>query len=67
MSLAGQGGGTEDIAITTAMVHGDVITIDASFTLPDPGTYSLTTKPTTLKVNGEYIIGAGYKNLKAPG
>lgn len=66
LSVAGQGGGTEDIAITTTMVHGDVITIDASFTLPDPGTYSLKTETTTLKVNGEYIKGAGYENLKAP-
>ena len=66
LSLAEQGGGTEDIAITTPMVHGDVITIDASFTLPDPGTYSLKTETTTLKVNGEYSKGAGYENLKAP-
>lgn len=66
LSVAGQGGGTEDIAITTAMVHGGVIKIDASFTLPDPGTYSVKTETTTLKVNGEFIKGAGYENLKAP-
>lgn len=66
LSVAGQGGGTEDIAITTEMAHGDVITIDTSFMLADLGTYSLETETTTLRVNGEYIEGAGYENLKAP-
>lgn len=43
------------------MVQGDVITIEASLTLPDPETYSLKTETTTLRVNDEYIKGQDMK------
>lgn len=65
LSLAEQGGGTEDIALTTEMAPRDVIIIEESFTLPDPGIYWLKTETTSLRVNGEFIEGAGYENLES--
>lgn len=66
LSLAGQGGGTEDIAIATEMAPGDSITIDTAFTLLDTGIYSLQTETTTLKMDGEFIEGAGVESSKSP-
>ncbi|MDJ0332705.1 hypothetical protein [Planococcus sp. S3-L1] len=65
LSMGEQGGGTEDIALTTEMAPRDVIIIEESFTLPDPGIYWLKTETTSLRVNGEFIEGAGYENLES--